>query len=105
MPGEPEVGSIIAYGGRIDANWEALSGWLLCDGRSLPVNAYPGLFNAIQFAWGGDSKTGNFNIPNLQGYFLRGVDPSRDRLVDKDSDLRIMSHPGGNWGNRVGSLQ
>ena len=39
------VGTIIAYGGEIDltrlAGWEATRDWMLCDGRLIPVTAYP----------------------------------------------------------------
>ena len=34
MPELP-IGSISAYGGPIDAAFEAATGWMLCDGRSL----------------------------------------------------------------------
>jgi hypothetical protein len=108
MP-EP-IGSIIAYGGVIiTPQWEAdpnNDGWLPCDGRELDTTGlYSALFVAIGFAWGGDPKRRKFNLPNLQGYFLRGVDPSRDQLVDKDSDARFAGHPGGNRGAKVGSFQ
>ena len=120
MPGLP-IGSIIAYGGEIpDRNWEDLTGWMRCDGRLLRTGAYPGLFAAIQFTWGGDPNQGIFNLPDLQGYFLRGVETIRrdptTLAVDKDHDERFARKdlPGGKLeqgsvarpiGNRVGSYQ
>src|SRR5215472_16484252 len=112
MPDSP-IGSIIAYGGEIDRAWEDQNGWLRCDGRlldnTLPDNV--DLFNAIGFAWGGDGDT-KFNVPDLQGFFLRGVDPSRPPPtwdtplpwpVDPDRDERFPIRFGGNHGKRVGS--
>jgi microcystin-dependent protein len=70
-----------------------------------PVVRVAALFAAIGFAWGGDRK-GKFNLPDLQGFFLRGVDPTRgDHQVDRDSDTRGSRHTGGNKGARVGSYQ
>jgi hypothetical protein len=118
---ESPAGSIIAYAGEnLDSNWENLTGWMHCDGRPLSTNSYPGLFAAIQFTWGGDPNRGIFNIPDLRGYFLRGVDTGRrdppTLAVDKGSDARFAVNdlPGGKLeersaarpiGNRVGSYQ
>jgi hypothetical protein len=114
MP-EP-IGSIIAYGGEIAPRppgtdvgvWENNNGWLLCDGRLLSANPTGGfwdLFGAIGFAWGAAKDRQHFNIPNLQGYFLRGVDLSRDQHIDQDRDSRFARHTGGNEGAKVGSFQ
>jgi Phage Tail Collar Domain len=87
------------------ADWEAVNGWLLCDGRELPtLPPYYELFLAIGSAWGADKTGGKFNLPNLQGYFLRGVDPSRDHVIDPDNNTRTNPY-GGNHGARVGSYQ
>jgi hypothetical protein len=110
------IGSIIAYAGEITRAWEDQNGWLRCDGRELDVSTQPDyadLFTAIGFAWGGDGDS-KFNVPDLQGLFLRGVDPvrrppSRDTRVpfpaDPDRDLRFPIRFGGNLGNKVGSAQ
>jgi hypothetical protein len=108
------IGSIVAYGGRIDAAWETASGWMVCDGRLLDRSdpAYTPLFDAIGFFWGGDLRD-RFNLPDLRGYFLRGVDgprkdgrdERRDRAHDPDRDSRGENNPNGNTGNTVGSVQ
>jgi hypothetical protein len=109
------VGSIIAFGGNVTRKWEDQHGWLRCDGRLLDSSnaLYEELFNVIQFAWGGDGDT-MFNIPDLQGFFLRGVDMSRDKATpdlkvpfpaDPDRDRRVSIRPGGNKGPNVGSAQ
>src|SRR5215212_5101591 len=99
------IGSIVAYAGIIDRDeFEAAnSGWMLCDGRQLNRNnpAFTALFNAIGFAWGGDGA-GRFNLPDLRGYFLRGLD---ERAVpdnrDPDSSTRTENQPGGATGTNV----
>jgi len=47
-------------------------GWLLCNGASVSILTYPNLFNVIAFTYGGTFASGNFNLPNFQGVFLRG---------------------------------
>jgi len=41
-------------------------GWMLCDGRQLPIQQYAALYSLLSTAYGGDGKT-YFNIPNLMG--------------------------------------
>lgn len=90
-------GTIVAFGGT-----EIPSGWLLCDGRSLRRTQQPRLFAAIGTAWGFADDSA-FNLPGLQGYFLRGVSGGTER--DPDRNGRTAISAGGNVGNRVGSHQ
>ncbi|MCL2328356.1 MAG: phage tail protein [Bacteroidetes bacterium] len=90
-------GTIVAFGGTAIP-----TGWLLCDGRSFNRTAYPALFAAIGTAWGSTSTT-TFNIPDLRGVFLRGVDGSATN--DTDKATRTVLKTGGNSGNNVGSYQ
>ena len=103
MPEAP-IGSIVAYAGPIDREeFESATGWMLCDGREMNLNNLTiDLFNAIGFAWGGDGGA-RFNIPDLQGFFLRGVDNGMHR--DPDSGSRLEIQPGGAVGRSVGSWQ
>lgn len=49
------------------------TGWLLADGTAVNRTTYQRLFTAIGTTWGiGDGST-TFNIPDLQGAFLRGT--------------------------------
>jgi hypothetical protein len=86
-------------------------GWMHCDGRPLLRGNYRDLLNAIGDAWGGIGDPTFFNLPDLQGYFLRGVEPARDKLVDPDREARTPNpHPApnskpGNKGPNVGSYQ
>src|SRR6266581_7076764 len=105
MPESP-IGSIIAYAGEATRDWEGQTGWLRCDGRLLDRTQpdYVALFEAIRFAWGGDGDS-KFNVPDLQGFFLRGVDPDRPQPTadtrvpypaDPDRDGRFAIRFGGN---------
>lgn len=50
----------------------APSGWLMCDGNQYSTTApYDQLFSVIGYAFGGSGA--NFNVPNYQGMFLRGI--------------------------------
>lgn len=91
-------GSIIAYGGT-----SAPTGWLLCDGSAVSRTTYADLFTAIGEAFGQGDNSTTFNVPDLRGRFLRGVDGSAGRDPDKAS--RTAMNTGGNTGDAVGSVQ
>jgi microcystin-dependent protein len=93
-------GTVVAYMGLATA---VPAGWLLCDGKSYSRNApYDKLYAVIGSA-SGSADTANFNVPDLRGMFLRGVDGNAGR--DLDSGTRTALIPGGNAGNQVGSFQ
>ena len=92
------VGTIISYAGN-----SIPTGWLVCDGSEKSRSTYSTLFNSLGVSWGqGDGAT-TFNLPDLRGRFLRGVDDSAGN--DPDSSSRTALKPGGNSGNNVGSYQ
>lgn len=95
----PEVpsGSILAFGGGA-----APAGWALCDGTSLSRVDEPSLFAAIGTGWGAADDT-HFNVPDLRGRFLRGVDGTAGN--DPEAAGRTAMNPGGNTGDKVGSVQ
>ena len=97
------AGTIIPYAGNF-AGIAALAaqGWLLCDGLTMQINDYPQLYAAIGTAFGGDGTT-TFNMPDLRGQFLRGVDMGAG--VDPDANARTAQANGGNSGPNVGSQQ
>lgn len=47
------------------------SNWLLCDGSSYSVNAYPKLFEIIGYTYG--NASGNFKVPNLNSVDQNGI--------------------------------
>ncbi len=71
------AGTIIAYGGPIwnERAERALKnkGWLPCDGRAVSRTEYSNLWEAIKMAWGEGDRGTTFNLPDLRGVFLRGV--------------------------------
>lgn len=97
------VGTVIPYAGT-QASIAGLTslGWLLCNGRSLQISSYQALYNAIGTAYGGDGSS-VFNLPDLRGQFLRGVDMGAG--VDPDTGSRTAQAPGGSSGDSVGSRQ
>lgn len=97
------VGSVIAYAGP-----NIPEGWLLCDGRAVNRTDYSDLFTAIGTAWGYGNNSSTFNLPDLRGQFLRGVDNSPTQgssNSDPDKSSRSASNTGGNTGIAVGSKQ
>jgi len=53
----------------------APAGWLAANGTGVSTTTYPALFTAIGYQFGGSG--GTFNLPDLRGYFVRGVDNGR----------------------------
>ncbi|MCP4137461.1 MAG: hypothetical protein GY754_41220, partial [bacterium] len=93
------VGSITPFAGSKE---KVPHGWLFCDGRSVSRSEYCELFQVVGIAWG--SPDGDlFNVPDLRGVFLRGVDRGSGKDPGAGSRVAIMS--GGNTGNNVGSYQ
>jgi len=99
-------GTIKAWG-----NVSSPNGYLVCDGRSLSQTQYAALYQKIGTSFG-DGTTGTvfgtpggsrFNLPDLRGRFLRGVDASAGN--DPDTGARTAMAAGGNTGNNVGSIQ
>lgn len=88
------------------AAFAAPPGWIVADGRALSQAQYPRLFALFGTYWGGTGTT--FNIPDLRGEFVRGldlgrgVDPSRSFGSIQQSQNLFHSHslndPGHNHG-------
>src|ERR1041384_4620432 len=102
------VRSLAAFGGSADFEYLKKNGWLVCDGSSHSKDGengiYKHLFDVIGYAWGrGSTDTNEFRVPDLQGYFLRGIDPSGMRDLDSITN-RFPLWSGGNT-NGVGSYQ
>ncbi len=88
------------------------SGWRLCDGSALKSADYPGVYSVIGIAWGNGttSPTGaqspfqpgvtDFNLPDLRGMFLRGLNGSRNDSFADSIAARVL---GSNQASKVGS--
>jgi microcystin-dependent protein len=93
------IGMIVPYAGSSTPP----SGFLLCDGTAVSRTTYADLYSAIGVAFGYGNNSTTFNLPDLRGRFLRGVDGSAG--VDPDKASRSAMATGGNSGNNVGSIQ
>jgi microcystin-dependent protein len=92
------IGSIISYAGI-----SVPAGYLLCDGTAVSRTTYADLFAAIGTSWGAGDGSTTFNLPDLRGRFMRGVDNGSGN--DPDAAGRTAEYTGGNTGDNVGSYQ
>ena len=92
------IGTILSFAGAASMVPE---GWLICDGRAMTADDYPDLFTIIGTTYGdGSTDTrltaieGDFNIPDLRGVFVRGLDnpetESGPAGNDPDSEIRAL---------------
>jgi hypothetical protein len=56
----------------------APTGWLACDGAAISRTTYAALFAAIGTTWGAGDGSTTFNLPDMRGYFRRGVGTNSD---------------------------
>lgn len=59
------------------ARTAAPDGWLLCDGAAVSRVDYAALFNAIGETYGAGDGSTTFNLPELRGEAIRGLDNGR----------------------------
>ena len=84
-------------------------GWLLCDGSAVSRLTYAKLFAEIGTTYGAGDGSTTFNVPDLRGEFIRGVDAGRgidsDRVLGSAQTDEFQAH----WhhsnlvGNTVGN--
>jgi len=88
----------------------APSGWAICNGDPVSRTDYAELFTAIGELWGvGDGST-TFNLPDMRGQFLRGLDTSgtidpdgAGRVVGNNQDDAFQGHYHQLWGDNDAS--
>lgn len=76
------------------------AGHLKCEGQSLLKTDYPDLFNLLQGIYG--STATHFNLPDLRGQFLRGLDDTS--TIDPNAATRT-DRGDGTTGANVGTKQ
>lgn len=91
-------GSILSY-----SSVTPPSGYLYCNGQAVSRTTYAALFAITSTAYGSGDGSTTFNVPDLRGQFLRGVDDGAGR--DPDTLARTAMNSGGNTGDAVGSIQ
>lgn len=63
-------------------------GYLPCEGQELAISQYPVLYKLIGTTFGGTTKT--FNLPDLQGQFIRGLDREGNIDIKENGSLREL---------------
>ena len=81
------IGTISSFAD-VDENSPLISDWILCDGRAISRTTYSELFNIIGTKYGQGDGINTFNVPNLKGKSLVGLD------VD-DADFNEVGKTGG----------
>ena len=66
------------------------SGYLKCNGQAVSRTTYAALFAVIGETWGEGDGTTTFNVPEMRGEFVRGLDDGRG----VDSGRNIKDHQG-----------
>ncbi len=103
-PSSPSTASLVPAGiVSAFAGAQAPQGWLPCDGKPVSRTQFAALFAAIGVSSGAGDGTTTFNVPDLRGRFLRGVDEGAGS--DPDAAKRTATTSGANVGDAVGSLE
>ena len=74
----------------------APSGWVICNGAAISRATYVELFTVIGTTWGVGDGSSTFNVPKLQGTFLRGTGSHTTQMGNTNayngSNLGTMSN-------------
>lgn len=81
----PPIGAVLDYAGGA-----APSGYLLCSGQEVSRATYAALFNVISTAYGAGNGTTTFNVPDLRGRVVAGMDNMGGFAAG-----RLTNQPGG----------
>lgn len=87
------VGQGVPIGGLLDfAGTSAPDGWLLCAGQAVSRTTYAALFAVIGTAFGTGNGSTTFNVPDLRGRVVAGLDnmggTNANRLTSMSSTTR-----------------
>ena len=107
IPGGTPTGLVSPFAGAV-----APSGWILCDGSAygrtaLDPSPEVALFGVIGTTYGAGDGLTTFNVPDLRGMFVRGLDAGRGvdplRALGTQQSFGVESHNhGGLTGNESG---
>lgn len=68
-------------------------GWLACDGTAVSRAEYADLFTAVGTIYGVGNNSTTFNVPNLQGQFVRGLTTNQSTASrDPLSATRVLGN-------------
>lgn len=105
------TGAVMAF-----AMNSAPTGWLAADGSAVSRATYSALFAAISTIYGAGDGLTTFNLPDLRGYFVRGldnsrnIDPGRAIGTNQADELKshthsMYNHPGTDNGSSTGAAR
>lgn len=84
----------------------APAGFLKCSGQAVSRTTYAALFTAIGTLYGAGDGSTTFNLPDLRGEFLRGLDDGRgvdvDRVLGASQNDALQNIVGSLPGGRTG---
>jgi len=105
-----DKGSALTYG-EMDGNFQHLvptgavfhfaaatapSGYLVCDGSAISRTEYADLFAIVETTYGAGNGSTTFNLPDLRGEFIRGLDEGRGvdtgRTIGSSQADELKSH-------------
>ena len=79
------------------------TGWLRCNGAAVSRSTYNSLFAAIGTTFGAGDGSTTFNVPDLRGEFIRGLDDGRGvdsgRLIGTSQSHMLQTHTHGAIGS------
>lgn len=79
----------------IFASSDVPAGWLLCDGRAVSRTAYAALFQRIGGRFGAGDGSTTFNVPDVRGRTIFGVDSGAGRLTGAGGLAGLLGSVGG----------
>jgi microcystin-dependent protein len=85
----------------IHAGATAPTGWLLCQGQAVSRTTYSGLFGVVSTTYGSGDGSTTFNLPNLKGRVVVGIDTAQTQFDVRGETGGSMNHQhaAGNSGN------
>lgn len=87
VPVEVPVGSML-----FTALAAAPAGYLLCDGSAVSRTTYADLFAAISTQFGVGNGSTTFNVPNLKGRFIAGIDTGQTEFNTRGKTGGAKTH-------------
>jgi hypothetical protein len=72
------IGTVIAYWGDEEPSGSEGETWALCDGSEVSRTECHELFSLVGVVFGSGDRQKTFNLPDLRGRFLRGLDWAQD---------------------------
>jgi microcystin-dependent protein len=76
----------------IHAGATAPTGWLLCQGQAVSRTTYSGLFGVVSTTYGSGDGSTTFNLPNLKGRVVVGIDTAQAEFNIRGETGGGMNH-------------